>query len=184
MIIIDINWCKHYYLNIILVHVVQQRKPLAHMSCSRLMSYTPETLLFFVPLSLCPSLPWRSFFFFHLYSRAPLTERLRQIHMSHQLMEIPIVFSQRAPQRSWGCLRFSALLCVHKCKPTSFHTAPAHHTTHTLTCKDSYIVHLHFSSCSRHTPRCFLSEYHSVQIRTINKQYNMAHQEAPHRPGS
>lgn len=106
-------------------------------------------------------------------------------HMSHQFMEIPIVFSQCAPpKKSMGVICVSQRGLVYP----KFHTALAHHTSRALTFTDPCIVHwhLHFSINS-HTPHCFLSESHHMSFSpnwTINKQYNMAHQEAPYRPVS
>lgn len=75
--------------------------------------------------------------------------------MSHQFMEIPIVFTQCSPpEQSMGCLCFSAWPHIPKYNHTSF-SAPAHHTAHALTFTNVYIVHfcVHF-----HKPS-FLFQY-------------------------
>lgn len=124
------------------------------------------------------------FFFFDLYSRTPLTENLGLMHMPHQFMTIPTVFSQCAPLRSM-------IDCVSQLGLVYANATPHHFTqlSHTMlhmhshlytyyTCTSAFLcIHLH----------CFPFECHHISFsphRTINKQYNMAHQEAPYRPVS
>lgn len=122
------------------------------------------------------------------YSGTPLTDKLGPIHMSHQFMEIPIVFSHCAPLRTLkGSLHLSAWL--HKCNPDNF-TALVHCTAHAVTFKDWHNAHVYSDLVCMHVLiRALLSpsESHPKSFSpnwTINKPYNMAPQEAPYRPVS
>lgn len=117
-------------------------------------------------------------FFLHLYSRAPLTESLEQIHMSHQFTEIPIVFSQCAPLRGlWVSQHGLVYMQPHIIS----------HNSGTPCCTLTQIYRLVHCMCTFLCIHCFLSESHHMSFSpnwTVNKQYNMAHQEAPYRPVS
>lgn len=122
----------------------------------RLIHFTLPKSLWIILAPSSPQSPSPTPFFaqffppFLLYSRAPLTERLRQKHMSHRFTEIPIVLSQRAPQRSTGCPCVSQrgfVVCANA-NPTSFHTTPC---TPCCTCTCMYGLPILYISISPYT---------------------------------
>lgn len=110
--------------------------------------YSATALIMPPPLPTVPlSLPFFSaVFFFHPCFRAPPTER--PAHMSHQFMEIPIVFSHCAPLRGlWAACCSQHGLAHHLAYLRE------HNAAHALTFTDSNIelIHLHLHS---HTLYC------------------------------